>query len=400
MLFLISFADFRKERSLPVAEDKNGEVRKLRCFCVACSVPPTTNHEVCGSEGDHALDDVEEQSTAAMIAILTLGVGGLLMAGCVGLASIVVKVYACAPPYLLCITRHVFDFVLALTKTLIEATYIVLLFLHSVFTQITSPVAWLLQLVYWFVSFNLWIFYSIVRGLLGLESSAWNSLSWVIGICFVILYLDGKLPTEEELWAQIRTKISGVIRQHRNHHLNINNDNNNNINENQNRNVAVAAAVAVAAEVETEMVAAQRHQENQLLELENRENENEENALEEADRNRVNIDNVQNDQRELDRDRAEQQQQQQQHLQQVHHHRQQQQQPPAVRPRQLVDLDSSDDDIDLNMCSVCLHRARGAALFPCGHTYLCRICARIIVAAERPCPICQTPIQEVRNVYV
>ena len=189
-----------------------------------------------------------------------------------------------------------------------------------------------------------------------------NTLSWLIAICALFLYIENKYhDVGVNLFVNRRPNFARVL---------IRNRRNENNNEDYNHNNIGAANQGTDVDPE-------QQQEDQLLEIENRENENEENALEEADRNRVNIDNVQNDQRELDRDRGE-----------------------LAEPVNHANDDSSDDEIDPTMCSVCLHRARGAALFPCGHTQLCRICARIIMAAQRPCPMCQTPIQESRNVYV
>lgn len=304
-----------------------------------------------------------------MIFTLGLGLGGVFLATCVGLASVVVKVYSCAPPLLLIILRHLFDFLFAFTEACCRLSATVLLFLYNVLTHLLgtfiSVVPGVFHVVSTLFSFLLWICVHLIRGLLGLEAKAMNTLSWLIAICALFLYIENKYQDVGVIFPFInrRPNFARVLNRHRR-------NNNDNDNEDYNHNNIVAADQGTDVDPE-------QQQENQLLEIENRENENEENALEEADRNRVNIDNVQNDQRELDRDRGERA-------------------PPVL----LANDDSSDDEIDPMMCSVCLHRARGAALFPCGHTQLCRICARIIMAAQRPCPMCQTPIQESRNVYV
>ncbi|KAK7094987.1 uncharacterized protein [Littorina saxatilis] len=302
-----------------------------------------------------------------MILTLGLGLGGIVLATSVGLASVVVKAYSCAPASLLITLRHLFDFLFALTEVFCKMSTVVLLFIYNVASHFLGfffdVLPGFVHFISTMISFLLWVFVHIIRGLLGLETKAMNTLSWLIAICALFLYIENKYQDiGVNFFVNGRLHLSRVLL--RNRHAINDGGNYNTVNNN-------VAVVNEETEVDPEQL-----QENQQLEIENRENENEENALEEADRNRVNIDNVQNDQREMDR--AEQ----------------------ARPPRFLPDDDSSDDDIDPNMCSVCLHRARGAALFPCGHTQLCRICARIIIAAQRPCPMCQTPIQEFRNVYV
>ena len=286
----------------------------------------------------------------------------------VALASVVVKAYSSAPPLLLVILRHLFDFLFALTEACCRLALSVLLFLYNVITHFLGSFLSVIPSLYYVIStllsFVLWVCVHLIRGLLGLEEKALNTLSWLIAICALFLYIETKYQDLGlNLFVNGQPNLARfLVRNRRNndeHEAAFNVENNPPADE--------------GADVVPEQL-----QENQQLEIENRENENEENALEEADRNRVNIDNVQNDQREMDRDRAEQ-----------------------VQPvRQLDDDDSSDYEIDPTLCTVCLHRTRGAALFPCGHTQLCRVCARIIISAHRPCPMCQTPIQEFRNVYV
>ncbi|KAL8578935.1 hypothetical protein ACOMHN_001897 [Nucella lapillus] len=316
-----------------------------------------------------------------MIATVGLFVGGVVLAVSVGLASVVVKAYASAPPLLLLIVRHLFDFLFALCEACCRVTFIVLLFLYNVTYQCLGSVLTVVPALYHaasvLVSFILWVCLHLTRGLLGLETKALNTLSWLIAMCGLFLYLETKYQDASMLlFLNRRPSLARFLHRHRQYG-----------NDDDNEDDVDGAAPANDA--------AGMVQENQMLEIENRENENEENALEEADRNRVNIDNVQNDQRELDRDRAQHAPPPARRLDDGAEHAP----PPA---RQLVDADddSSDYELDPTLCSVCLHRARGAALFPCGHTQLCRVCARIIIAAHRPCPICQTPIQESRNVYV
>lgn len=55
---------------------------------------------------------------------------------------------------------------------------------------------------------------------------------------------------------------------------------------------------------------------------------------------------------------------------------------------------------DLSLCIVCLDRARGVAVFPCGHTHMCLACTRDVMRARGRCPVCQTDIEEYRTVFL
>jgi len=286
-----------------------------------------------------------------------------VVATTVGLASVVVKAYSSAPQTLLNIFRHLFDFTYAFLDASWNLSFILLSFIFNISSYFlwcfTGILPCLLSLFSTACSFVLWMTVHLARGLLGLENDAVNAFSWLIALCTMYLYFENKYRSVLEnynLNGQFHLFTIFARQMDNNIHMNLNNN---------------MPDLMEAADIDPD-----QQEENLQLEIENRENENEENALEEADRNRVNIDNVQNDQRELDR--AEQ----------------------ALPQFHFPDNDSSDDEIDPNMCSVCLHRVRGAALFPCGHTQLCRVCARIIIAAQRPCPMCQTPIEEYRNVYL
>lgn len=285
---------------------------------------------------------------------------GVFLCTCLVAASFAVKVYSIIPPSFVITLGYIFDFLFALAEVSFRLISIVALFLWSLATQCLGSVFTIIPIVYkiasTLVSFLLWLSIHFVGGLLGLEEKAINTLSWLIIMCVAFLYLESAYqnfgpPFIANMYPNIATQHQG----------------DNNVDDNNN-----GANPLVVADAEL-------LREDQQLETENRENENEENAQEEADRNRVNNDNAQNTQHEINRvpDRAE----------------------LALVAGDLTD-DSSDDEVDPNICSVCFTRHRGAALFPCGHTQLCRECARFIFDSRRRCPICQTDIQEFRHIFV
>lgn len=285
--------------------------------------------------------------------IVTLGLA-LLLFTCVGVASVAVKAYSSLPPTLTNILLHLIDFFGSFIQTCFRLIYIVLLFVYSVTTYFMGTALNVVPTVYkvltTLLGFFLWLTVHFIRGLLGLEDKAVNTISWLIATCVVFLYIDKNYQ---------RLGGGGVFSGQINAEVLNDTDNNE---EN-----------GTAEEINP------NGHEDQQLETENRENENEENALEEADRNRANNDNVQNVQRELNRERV---------------------QLPVTHVTRVVGEESSDEELDPTICSICYIRRRSAALFPCGHTQLCKECARIITDTQRPCPICQTAVQEFRRVYV
>lgn len=51
-----------------------------------------------------------------------------------------------------------------------------------------------------------------------------------------------------------------------------------------------------------------------------------------------------------------------------------------------------------SVCCVCMVRQKGAAFIPCGHTF-CRVCSRELWISRGSCPLCNTCIQEVLDIF-
>eukprot|EP00268_Persea_americana_P005840 TRINITY_DN12016_c0_g1_i1.p1 TRINITY_DN12016_c0_g1~~TRINITY_DN12016_c0_g1_i1.p1 ORF type:complete len:295 (+),score=42.25 TRINITY_DN12016_c0_g1_i1:951-1835(+) len=51
-----------------------------------------------------------------------------------------------------------------------------------------------------------------------------------------------------------------------------------------------------------------------------------------------------------------------------------------------------------SVCCVCMVRKKGAAFIPCGHTF-CRVCSRELWISRGSCPLCNTCIQEVLDIF-
>uniref|UniRef100_A0A1J3DLJ7 Postreplication repair E3 ubiquitin-protein ligase RAD18 n=1 Tax=Noccaea caerulescens TaxID=107243 RepID=A0A1J3DLJ7_NOCCA len=49
-------------------------------------------------------------------------------------------------------------------------------------------------------------------------------------------------------------------------------------------------------------------------------------------------------------------------------------------------------------CCVCMIRSKGAAFIPCGHTF-CRLCCRELLAQRGNCPLCNTSIIQVLDIF-
>lgn len=49
-------------------------------------------------------------------------------------------------------------------------------------------------------------------------------------------------------------------------------------------------------------------------------------------------------------------------------------------------------------CCVCMIRRKGAAFIPCGHTF-CRLCSRQLLVERRNCPLCNSPIHEILDIF-
>ncbi|XP_024005398.1 uncharacterized protein LOC18029983 [Eutrema salsugineum] len=49
-------------------------------------------------------------------------------------------------------------------------------------------------------------------------------------------------------------------------------------------------------------------------------------------------------------------------------------------------------------CCVCMIRSKGAAFIPCGHTF-CRLCSRELWVQRGNCPLCNTSILQVLNIF-
>lgn len=49
-------------------------------------------------------------------------------------------------------------------------------------------------------------------------------------------------------------------------------------------------------------------------------------------------------------------------------------------------------------CCVCMIRSKGAAFIPCGHTF-CRLCSRELWAQRGNCPLCNTSILQVLDIF-
>lgn len=48
-----------------------------------------------------------------------------------------------------------------------------------------------------------------------------------------------------------------------------------------------------------------------------------------------------------------------------------------------------DDD---RACAVCLERAAAIVFNPCLHCVTCAMCAKLVIEANQPCPICRIPV--------
>lgn len=49
-------------------------------------------------------------------------------------------------------------------------------------------------------------------------------------------------------------------------------------------------------------------------------------------------------------------------------------------------------------CCVCMIRSKGAAFIPCGHTF-CRLCSRELWVQRGNCPLCNTAILQVLDIF-
>ena len=169
-----------------------------------------------------------------MIFMLVLGLGGVFLASCVALASVVVKAYSYAPPSLLITLRHLFDFLFAFAEVCCKLTAIVLLFLYNVVTHFLgsffSFVPGLFRVVSTMFSFLLWVCVHWIRGLLGLETKAMNTLSWLIAICVLFLYIESRCQdVGVTLFVNRRPNFARVLirnrRNNNNNQIENNNDN-------------------------------------------------------------------------------------------------------------------------------------------------------------------------------
>lgn len=50
------------------------------------------------------------------------------------------------------------------------------------------------------------------------------------------------------------------------------------------------------------------------------------------------------------------------------------------------------------VCCVCMERNKGAAFVPCGHAF-CRMCSRELRLSRGSCPMCNTSITEILDIY-
>ncbi|CAN8270560.1 unnamed protein product [Cochlearia groenlandica] len=53
---------------------------------------------------------------------------------------------------------------------------------------------------------------------------------------------------------------------------------------------------------------------------------------------------------------------------------------------------------EIRCCCVCMVRSKGAAFVPCGHMF-CRFCSRELLVTRGNCPLCNTPISEILDLF-
>ena len=53
------------------------------------------------------------------------------------------------------------------------------------------------------------------------------------------------------------------------------------------------------------------------------------------------------------------------------------------------------------LCQICYDKEVRILLLPCRHAKMCEICAsRIVITQNKPCPHCNTPVEDIRRIYL
>ena len=53
------------------------------------------------------------------------------------------------------------------------------------------------------------------------------------------------------------------------------------------------------------------------------------------------------------------------------------------------------------LCQICHDKQINILLLPCRHAKMCERCARCIITIQKkPCPYCQTPVDDIQRIYL